>query len=391
MKNKRILKENGITLVALVVTIIILLVLAGIAIGTLKNKGLLKKADFAKEETNKSNAVETMNLKITNIQISSYTEGQKLPTLQYLADKLCEDNDMEYVLLESKKEASLEKINVGKSNSIYTKLKEYPYEFEINNNLQLASINGVKIAYDNGEDTASNSETFEAINFDVKEEKPGLKVNINPVFKEGKSKDDTYLFILIVNGKCVAYSENYEFGYNGFKENTTFKLEVLAIDKNGNICRNSKEYKTGGYTYTKKLLEFPIITAKGVCNVRVECNQDDSKSYYTFDRTMGSTTNPDSIPIESYDGDINTYAGPYNIKYKYLSIDSSAIGKKITIKGEKYQWYKLAKYSTYETISGYRDTRDKSITLTIPSGAEQYLFCCYGNEDACFYEITVSD
>lgn len=32
-----------------------------------------------------------MNLKITNIQITSYSESGQLPSLQCLADKLCED------------------------------------------------------------------------------------------------------------------------------------------------------------------------------------------------------------------------------------------------------------------------------------------------------------
>ena len=40
-------KNNGITLVALVITIIILLILAGIAINSLANSGLLTKAGEA--------------------------------------------------------------------------------------------------------------------------------------------------------------------------------------------------------------------------------------------------------------------------------------------------------------------------------------------------------
>ena len=43
--------NNGITLVALVITIIILLILAGISISALTESGLLKKAELAKEET----------------------------------------------------------------------------------------------------------------------------------------------------------------------------------------------------------------------------------------------------------------------------------------------------------------------------------------------------
>ena len=142
--------REGITLISLVVTIIILIILASISIAMiLGNNGLLNKAQTASDETKKSQATETMNLKITNIQISSYAETQELPNLQYLADKLCEDNDMEYVLTASKEHASLDKIDVTNISSIFTKLKEYPYEFEINNSLQLASIDGIQIAETN--------------------------------------------------------------------------------------------------------------------------------------------------------------------------------------------------------------------------------------------------
>ena len=148
--------EKGITLIALVITIIILVIIAGVSINLLLgNKGIIEKAKYASNETTKEAAKEAMNLKITNIQISSYTENQELPNLQYLADKLCEDNDMEYVLTQSKANASLDKIDVTNLSSIYTKLKEYPYEFEINSSLQLASIDGIKVANNTTEEIES--------------------------------------------------------------------------------------------------------------------------------------------------------------------------------------------------------------------------------------------
>ena len=139
-------EKNGITLVALVITVVILIILAGIAISQLTGSGLLNKTLEAKEENDKQTATETINFKITNIQISSYAENKELPTLQYLADKLCEDDDMEYVTLASKATASLDKIDASNVSSIYTKLKDYSYEFEINSSLQLESIDGIKIA-----------------------------------------------------------------------------------------------------------------------------------------------------------------------------------------------------------------------------------------------------
>ena len=95
MKKIRNKKERGVTLIALVVTIIVLIVLAGISINLIfGNLGIVTKEKEAKEENLKQTAKEVMNLKITSIQIENYTENKTLPSLQFLADKLCEDNDM---------------------------------------------------------------------------------------------------------------------------------------------------------------------------------------------------------------------------------------------------------------------------------------------------------
>ncbi|MCI8384214.1 MAG: hypothetical protein HFJ33_05065 [Clostridia bacterium] len=163
-------KEKGITLIALIITIIILLILAGVTIASLTGEnGILSKSQKASTETEKQTATEKMNLKITNIQIETYGEKQQMPSLQELADGLCEDNEMQYVLTESKKQASLEKIEVGEAKSIFTKLKEYPYEFEIDNELKLASINGVKVS------TTENNDNYEELSAQIE----NLKKEIN--------------------------------------------------------------------------------------------------------------------------------------------------------------------------------------------------------------------
>lgn len=109
------------------------------------NTGIFNKTNIAKEETNKQTATEIINLKITHAQISKYAKEQRMPTLKDLADNFCEDDDFQYVQ-ETSKIAGLTKINNENPTSIYVKLKAYSYEFEINNSLQLASIDGVKIA-----------------------------------------------------------------------------------------------------------------------------------------------------------------------------------------------------------------------------------------------------
>lgn len=48
IRKKSTTKSNGITLIALVITIVVLLVLAGISISTLTNTGIIRKAQEAK-------------------------------------------------------------------------------------------------------------------------------------------------------------------------------------------------------------------------------------------------------------------------------------------------------------------------------------------------------
>ena len=61
----RIKNEKGITLIALVITIIILLILAGISIATLTGEnGILNKSDIAKQETTKQGAKEKVQVEV---------------------------------------------------------------------------------------------------------------------------------------------------------------------------------------------------------------------------------------------------------------------------------------------------------------------------------------
>ncbi len=55
-------EQKGITLVALVITIIILLILAGISIATLSQTGLFQKAKEAKEKSINAQGVENNTL-----------------------------------------------------------------------------------------------------------------------------------------------------------------------------------------------------------------------------------------------------------------------------------------------------------------------------------------
>ena len=62
MKNQRNKEDKGITLVALVITIVILLILAGISVSTLTNTGLFNKAKEARQKSENAQILENSTL-----------------------------------------------------------------------------------------------------------------------------------------------------------------------------------------------------------------------------------------------------------------------------------------------------------------------------------------
>lgn len=65
-------RQNGITLVALVITIIILLILAGISIASLTNQGLFKNAKKAGNATNEATKLEQNRLTEYETEMNKY-------------------------------------------------------------------------------------------------------------------------------------------------------------------------------------------------------------------------------------------------------------------------------------------------------------------------------
>ena len=82
-------KNNGITLVALVITIIILLILATISIQALTQTGLFQNANRAKLETKRSQIKEWLSLNLMEVQTTNYnkTDSEILEIAREKAEK----------------------------------------------------------------------------------------------------------------------------------------------------------------------------------------------------------------------------------------------------------------------------------------------------------------
>ena len=149
MKNK----EKGITLVALVITIVILLILAGIAIAALTgNNGLFSRAQQAKEETIKSQLKEEITMSIQEIQTEELPKGNNV-TLKTLA--------------EGQLESKLKDITVELENDeINGEYKDYEYTIDSNLNVTInGAATGVRIK---GNAEVQSGYVFEGNTVDIK-------------------------------------------------------------------------------------------------------------------------------------------------------------------------------------------------------------------------------
>lgn len=83
-KKYQVKTNNGITLIALVITIIVLLILAGVTISALSgDNGILQNAIKAKEETEVSGEIEQISILISENQIKEHILGEKLKEIEF--------------------------------------------------------------------------------------------------------------------------------------------------------------------------------------------------------------------------------------------------------------------------------------------------------------------
>lgn len=119
------LKQKGITLIALVVTIVVLLILAGVSINLLLgDNGIIKKTTEAKEEYSKSSVKEKVNLLLSEHTINNST-GQNEDLAKFLRQNLqvgvAENDDNTYsfilgeyqVITDENSIISIEKFNLN--------------------------------------------------------------------------------------------------------------------------------------------------------------------------------------------------------------------------------------------------------------------------------------
>ena len=304
MKNfKKVQNEKAITVVALVITIIILMILAGISVATLTGEnGLFSRAKQAKEEHMNAQAKEDLTRKLYDILLDK--QGEK--SLEFL-------NGMTIDGYETQVSNISRMITMKKGNTTYNFLVDSEYNIQ-----SLNSIQGITQNPGSGTGDNSNSLNSELINdFNIKiESQSGLIAKVN-IDGEISTKDDSAIlgYAILVNGQAVANTITMPYSIKLNEKSTTYNVSVIAIDiyvktkkANNNISVTTPDVEVTP-------LDYPRMTANGMVNAKYK-NLENNEDVYILDLNIDCTA-PDALDKAAYDGDATTYYDGTSEKCKF--------------------------------------------------------------------------
>lgn len=226
-------KNKGITLISLIVTIIIILIIAGIAVSFLTGEnGILNKAKNAKEAHAYAEAKEILEIELTN----------KLAQNQGKTDLALIDN------------LNLDGYNVSNTlaGKIITMTKNNEtYNFFVDQNFHVMELNSAQGTSSYG--GSGNSTDISNFNIEISEVN-GTSMKITVKNLTTASGNPVYGYMYLLNGVIAKYSNNPEERLTGLTVNKEYDVSVIAIDINGYTkFSNSLKQKTlniAEYQYT---------------------------------------------------------------------------------------------------------------------------------------------
>ena len=210
--------EKAITLIALVITIIVLLILAGVAIAALKNTGLIGKTKDAQLKSLKADAKEKIELAIIEVQTEKTAKGEEV-TLKTLHDEM-------------------PNINKDITADDYTEAEELTgtvisgsktFNYSIDKKLKVT-------IEDEADEKAFRVEAAEIEKTSFKIEENGTKLKkLNPVkYTYVADTGDTTTTKKIENITEMPYT------VTDLQPATTYKVYVIAYDNSGNATESNK-------------------------------------------------------------------------------------------------------------------------------------------------------
>ena len=239
--------KNGITMVALVVTIVVLLILSTITIQGITHTGLFSSAEKAKLDHKRAYIATTLETKL-KISQSEQIRG----TDEEIIKATYEDvkNDLDEI-----KKAGGKDIEVGEVTSEEREGKtEWFFEVKVDGDVY-------KVALDGSDYLGKENELSPLIQIKtVKSTTNTISVSVTTKRNEG-GKVEYYIKEKAASKFTLAKTtDQNEYTYTGLKQDTTFVIKAIAIGKNGKE-KESKEVEIETSTVPKidsKEIEFAV-------------------------------------------------------------------------------------------------------------------------------------
>lgn len=235
-------KNGGITLVALVITIIILIILAGVSINILLGEnGMIAKAKQAQKAQNVARILEKLELEKADLGIANEYTAKLNAYLQHLQSKgIIEESDI------------MDSWNVGLGKCYIVVEDKYTFLLEQEgDNIKITYIeNPVVLKIDTQVNAEAGTIDATAVVANVK----------NATYEYSISTDNTSF-------EVKNTSKNAYYGYSGLTADTQYYIKVKVTDENGTAQLVKPVYTSviqpGGYiAYTPTAKTFTMTTAQ---------------------------------------------------------------------------------------------------------------------------------
>ena len=357
----------AITLIALVITIIVLLILAGVVLNlVIGENGIFSKANKAKEDTNYSTALEEINIIILQAQTEAASENRKA-NIKDIVEELKKDSRYTYVINTSPRFSEYSYIikvspqyatisDDGNIKDTVDVTDETTVIYVIHKGYEFKIGEDLKAEYIGKEGTKEEKPEEETL---IKTEVKWNKVKIK-VTNDSKNSGKKYKYILtdeagnIITGSSNDYEDIKEKEIEGLTEKTKYKLKVVGLINGEEIESEEVEIETpekfyeistindledinsdlaGKYKLTKSLdFKDPNSYKNG--------SSDERYIYYNTDADGDGKPDNSWIPIASGDYFTGRFDGDYyTINNLYVNKpESSKVGLFSWISNDSVDW-----------------------------------------------------
>lgn len=284
-------KNRGITLIALVITIILLLILAGITILQLTRSGLFEKAKIAKIYSREAQAEEKVNLEIIRVQM----EKEGIATIKDIYNDFSSNNNKEIDVIQVNRDDTDENII---REIIVSVIGYEEFNFTIGEGLEIIEICGIPKNEWKGEtlDNIDNNEEDKVLINNSDKLTEGTTITIHAKQDEKIKKVDVEIgninvysqeilnkirYVKTINLNEMQNIEELEF-------NKSYKTKVKITLSNGNIIEEngidilnytisdaqalkelSNEVNSGNTFEEETLLQIADIDLSSVCSTSI--------------------------------------------------------------------------------------------------------------------------